>query len=131
MDLRRLFNLNDINYWLLISGFALDAILTVVLLILLLQFLASRISTVSTMQLGLMIGLFIINFATAWVIGKMADDLKGPTYGLIGSIASAIIVVFVTVPAGGVFGLLAAISALAGGFNGGVATLPRGPRRGG
>ena len=125
MNLRKLFDLSDINYWLLVSGFALDAILTFMILILLLQFLAGSGGTLGLIQMGLMLAIFAANFATAWLVGKMASDLKGPTYGIVSSISSAAIVMVVMVPAGGVFGLLAAVVALAGGFNGGVASLPR------
>ena len=125
MNLRRLFDLNDINYWLLVSGFALDAVLTFIILILLLQFLAASGGTLGFIQMGLMVAIFLGNFATAWIVGKMASDLRGPTYGLISSMSSAAIILVVMIPAGGIFGFLAAIVALAGGFNGGIASLPR------
>ena len=128
MDLKELLNLQGLNYWLLASGFGLNAVLTVMVFILLLQFLENQVGTVGGIQLMMMVGLFGVNFVTALLVGKMANDLRGPTYGIIGSLSSAVITLFVLIPTGGVFGLLAAVVALAGGFNGGVMTLPRHPR---
>ena len=129
MDFKELFNLKEVNYWLLASAFALNGILTFMLFIGLLQFLVNSTTTVSFIQLVVMGGLFIVNFATAWIVAKMAGDMRGPTYGVVGSMSSIALTLFVLVPTGGVFGLLAAVVAAAGGFNGGLLSLPRHPYR--
>ena len=128
MNLKGLFNMRDLNYWLLASGIGLSAVWTIITLIVLLQFLVEDLSTIGTVQLILMTSIFIGNFITGWITGKLAADLRGPTYGVVSSLASVVICVFVLIPAGGIFGLLTAVVAVAGGFNGGLLTLPRIPR---
>lgn len=129
MDLKELFNLRDLNLWLLASGIGLDAILTIFSFILLLGFIQTG-GTISIIQVVMLAVLFVVNFATAWVVSKMASDMRGPTYGVISSMSSAIITLVVLVPSGGIFGLMAAFVALAGGLNGGVMTLPKRPKSG-
>ena len=128
MNLKSLFNMRDLNYWLLASGLGLSAVWMIITLIILLQFLIDDLNAIGTVQLILMASVFVGNFVTGWITGKLASDLRGPTYGVVSSLASVIISLLVLVPAGGIFGILTALVAVAGGFNGGVLTLPRIPR---
>jgi hypothetical protein len=70
-----------------------------------------------------MIGIFIGTLFIGWIIGKLAGDRRGPTYGIIGSLASAGVVLFLILPTGGIFGFLLALIAIAGGLNGGIFSL--------
>jgi sugar phosphate permease len=70
-------------------------------------------------------GTFVGTFLVGWFIGKWANDNRGPTYGLISSLGSVALILFIILPAGGNLGLMVAIMALAGGLNGGLASLKR------
>lgn len=129
MDLKELFNLRGLNYWLLASGIGLNGIWTFLTFLFSLQMLESVASNPAIIQLVMMIAIFLGTFFTGWLIGKWAGDLRGPTYGVVGSVSSVGIILFVLLPAGGVTGILTALVALAGGFNGGLLTLPRPPRQ--
>lgn len=129
MNLKELFNLRGLNYWLLASGIGLNGIWTFLIFLFSLQLLESVASNPAIIQLVMMIAIFLGAFFTGWLIGKWAGDLRGPTYGVVGSLGSVGIILFVLLPAGGVTGILTALVALAGGFNGGLLTLPRPPRQ--
>ena len=128
MNFNQLFDLRGLNYWMLASALGLNAVWTLLIFIISLQFLLAGGSNVGTVQLIVLAGLFLGHFMVAWLVGRWSADLRGPSYGLIGSISSVIIALIVFVPGGGTFGLLAAAVALAGGFNGGLLSLPRVPR---
>lgn len=125
MELRNLFDLKGLNIWLLASGIGLNGIWAMLILILSLQFLQAGPENAGNVQVGILIALFAGNFFTGWLLGKWAHDLRGPTYGLVGSFGSVGVILYALLPTGGVIGLMAALVALAGGFNGGVASLPR------
>jgi hypothetical protein len=78
-----------------------------------------------------MVSMFIGAFLIGWLIGRWADDWRGPTYGLISSLGSVGLILLIILPAG-VLGVLVAIMALVGGLNGGLVSLKRrAPPRGG
>ena len=124
MNFKDVFNLRGLNYWLLASGVGLNIIWTFFIFLFALQFLESGGGNPAIVQLGMMIAVFLGAFLTGWLIGKWAADLRGPSYGVIGSLGSAGIILFVLAPTG-IVGLLTALVALAGGFNGGLFALPR------
>jgi hypothetical protein len=79
---------------------------------------------VETLQIGMMVSILVGNFLTGWLIGRMADDNRGPTYGLLSSLGSLVLIFFVVLPTG-ILGLLVAAMAIAGGLNGGILSLRR------
>jgi hypothetical protein len=124
MNWKSLFNLRGINYWLLGSGIGLSMIWTFATLMFSFSILTQNSGAVETVQIGLMVSILIGNFLIGWLIGRMADDNRGPTYGLLSSLGSLILIVFVVVPTG-ILGLLVAVMAVAGGLNGGIFSLRR------
>lgn len=124
MDWKYLFNLKGINFWLLGSGIGLNLIWTFVTLMASFAILNENPEMIPMVQVGMMLGILIGNFATGWITGKMADDNRGPTYGLICSLGSVALIIFVVLP-GGIMGILLAAMALAGGFNGGLLSIRR------
>lgn len=124
MNWKALFNLKGINFWLLGSGIGLNLIWTFVTLMASFAFLNGASELIPIVQVGMMLGVLAGNFATGWLTGKMADDNRGPTYGVICSLGSLALIVFVVLPSG-IMGLLLAAMALAGGFNGGMLSIRR------
>ena len=119
MNWRFLFNLKGLNFWLLASGIGLNLIWTFLILMFTVGALDNDQNARPGGQVWMMIGIFIGAFLIGWLISKMAADNRGPTYGLIGSLGSVLLLIFVLLPAGEL-GLLAAGAALAGGLNGGL-----------
>jgi hypothetical protein len=119
MNWKALFNLRGINFWWLASGIGLNLSWAVVVLLFVFRVLSVGIDTVENMQLVLMVGFFLGPLLIGWLIGRWADDGRGPTYGLIGSFGSLALILFVVLPSGPL-GLLVAAVALAGGLNGGL-----------
>jgi len=119
MNWKALFNLRGINFWWLASGIGLNLSWAVVVLLFVFRVLSVGIDTVENMQLVLMVGFFLGPLLIGWLIGRWADDGRGPTYGLIASFGSLALILFVVLPSGPL-GLLVAAVALAGGLNGGL-----------
>ena len=124
MDWKTLIDLRGLNYWLLASGLGLNLIWTFLVLLLTLRLLIYSPGATTGIQLGLMIAIFAGAFLVGWLIGKWAGDNRGPTYGLLSSLSSAALILFIILPTG-ILGLLVAFMALAGGLNGGLISLER------
>jgi hypothetical protein len=113
------FNLKGINYWLL--GSAIGSNFFWVILILFLASLFSSIPEAYSVftQVGLILACFGGPFLVGWVVSKIAGDRKALSYCVIGSFGGILPLLVFVLPAG-LFGLILAITALLGGFNGGL-----------
>lgn len=121
---KSLINPTGLNYWLIASGVGLNLIFTFMTLYLTFYGLIVEPQAIEGTQLVLMVMIFLSNLLTGWLIGWMADDNRGPSYGLISSLGSVGLIVAVVLPTG-ILGLLLAVVALAGGINGSVLSLRR------
>ncbi len=119
MNWKALFNLRGINFWWLASGVGLNLSWAILLVFFVFRVLSAGIDTVESMQVVLMIAFFLGPLAIGWLIGRWADDGRGPTYGLIGSFGGLPLILYTILPSG-LLGLLVALVALAGGLNGGM-----------
>ncbi len=126
MNWKALFNLRGINFWWLASGIGLNLIWAAVVLLFVFRVLSAGIDTVENMQLVMMVCFFLGPLVIGWLIGRWADDGRGPSYGLIGSFGSLALILYAVLPSG-VLGLLTAAVALAGGLNGGLLSQRRRP----
>ena len=124
MGWKSLVNLSGLNYWLIASGIGLNLIFTYLAILLTFAGLNVGPQAVEGTQLILMALIFLSNLLTGWLIGWMADDNRGPTYGLLSSLSSVGLIVTIILPAG-ILGILLAVVALAGGINGGVLSMRR------
>jgi hypothetical protein len=124
MDWKSLVNLSGLNYWLIASGIGLNLIFTYLAIFLSFYGLNVEPQAVEGTQLILMAVTFLSNLLTGWLIGWMADDNRGPSYGLMSSLGSVGLIVTVILPTG-ILGILLAVVALAGGINGGILSLRR------
>jgi len=124
MGWKSLVNLSGLNYWLIASGIGLNLIFTYLAILFTFAGLNVGPQAVEGTQLILMALIFLSNLLTGWLIGWMADDNRGPTYGLLSSLSSVGLIVTIILPAG-ILGILLAVVALAGGINGGVLSMRR------
>ncbi len=126
MNWKALFDLRGTNFWWLASGIGLNLGWGVIVLLFVFRILSTGTDTVENMQLVLMIAFFLGPLLIGWLIGRWADDGRGPTYGLIGSFGGLPLIVYTILPSG-LLGLLIAVVALAGGINGGLLSRRRRP----
>lgn len=120
MSFQRLLNLKGLNYWYLASAIALNLFWTLLIALVISLLLLKQFSADSSIfQLGLMAVTFVGPFLVGWIVGAMAADGRGPTYGVYGSFGSILILVIVALPTG-VLGLMLIIAAFSGGVNGGL-----------
>ncbi len=129
MDWKELTNLNGINWWLLLSGGGINFIWASGVLIWALQTISEERSTINSIQVWLLLGLFLGPFLVGLMLGKWAADGRGPTYGIISTIISLGVIGYALIP-NGIIGLLALMVHLMGGLNGGLLSQPRGPSPG-
>lgn len=125
MNARWLFNLKGINYWYLASAIVLNLFWTLgagLVLTMLVQ--EEALSDDGNIQLILLVVSFIGPFVIGWLIGQMAADGRGPTYGLFGSFGSVGVLLSAALPSG-IVGLMMIVVAIAGGLNGGMASIRR------
>ena len=120
MSFRRLLNLKGIHPWYLASAIALNIFWTLAVgLLVSVMFLNKVEASSGTLQLVLLIATFLGPFLIGWIIGKMAGDGRGPTYGVYGSLGSIAILFFTALPSG-LVGVMLVFAAVAGGLNGGL-----------
>jgi hypothetical protein len=119
MNWQQLFNLRGTNLWLIGSSIGLNVIWTFFSLFVGFRILSQAEEAVAIVQVGLMVSAFIGPFLGGWLTGKVAGDGRGPTYGVIGSLGSVMLILITLLPTG-ILGLMIAAVALAGGFNGGM-----------
>lgn len=123
MSARWLFNLKGINLWYLASAIALNLFWTLGAgLVISAQFAEQSQSDPGNFQLILLIVSFIGPFLIGFLIGRMAADGRGPTYGLFGSFGSVGVLLAAALPSG-VVGLMMIVAAIAGGLNGGMTSV--------
>ncbi len=85
-------------------------------------FISGALSTsnfAALMDVILVVGAFLGTFINGYSLGALAKDRRGPTYGIYAALGS-FIVVLVFMRAAGFLGILVALTALLGGFNGGM-----------
>lgn len=126
MNLSEIFNFRGINLWHIASSAGMNLLWTGGSLFFTFYFLGKSEIAMPIVQLGLMISVFIGSLLAGFIFGRLAADGRGPTYGVIGSLGSVSLSIFLVLPSGGILGLMLAVIALAGGLNGGLISM-RGP----
>ena len=128
MNWKRLVDLRGTNLWLIAAAVGCNVIWTSLTLFIGVFVLDSSESAILIVQLGLIVSEFLGPLLSGWLIGRMAADGRGPTYGVIGSLGSVGLILFMLLPTG-IIGLMVAVVALAGGLNGGLLSEGRRRRR--
>ena len=126
--MNQLFKLKGMNPWILGMAVGANFILSVVILVASFLVVPNASQYKDLLQLVTMVFYFIGPFLIGWFAGRMAADLRGASYGLLGAIGGAIPVIPLVV-SGGIYGLMLILVALAGGFNGGVLSMRNRVRR--
>ena len=130
MNWKDLFRFRGLNGWLVAVGFGWSAIWAIASLAVTSLVLRgdADAGAVAITQIGLMLSAFLGPLLSGWVTGWLAADGRGPTYGLVGGLASATLFGVALAPIGGILAVLVALVSLAGGLNGGLLSLRRPPR---
>ena len=126
MNLKRLINTSDLNWWLVLASIGCNLILMVIVTWVGAGLLRQGGAMVTASQAVLLLGSFVATFFTAVISGWMGQG-NGTTYGLIAS-AGAVLVVLIAIPFG-VLTFLLIVTAVAGGLNGGMMSERRYRRR--
>jgi hypothetical protein len=125
MSINRLLSLKGINGWYFFASVAINLFWTLGLSTLVyLLFLKQMQTGVAIVQLIVIVATFLGPFIIGWVVGNMAADGRGPTYGVWGTAGSVLVLALVALPTG-VMGIMMIICAVAGGLNGGIMSLSR------
>ncbi|UCC61517.1 MAG: hypothetical protein JSV36_11975 [Anaerolineae bacterium] len=124
MNWKQIFDLRGTNLWLIGASVGWNVIWTFVTLFVAYRALGGDESAVSVVQLALMLSEFAGPFLCGWLTGRLAADGRGPTYGVVGSLSSVVLILIVLLPSG-ILGFLVAVVALAGGLNGGLLSQSR------
>jgi hypothetical protein len=126
MNLKRLINTSDLNWWLVLGGIGCDLILMVIVTWVGASLLRQGEAMVTASQVVLLLGSFLATFFTALLTGWIGQG-NSTTYGLISS-AGAVLIVLIAVPFG-ILTLLLVVTAVAGALNGGLISERRYRRR--
>jgi hypothetical protein len=117
--IKRLLRLKGLNLWILGSSLGLNLLVSLGVLTLAL-YLVNQSSLANLLSgAAIILSLFVGCFLSAWLMGAMAGDGRGPTYGIYGGFFAAVLAWVILAP-GGMVAVLAGLAAIAGGFNGGV-----------
>jgi mannitol-specific phosphotransferase system IIBC component len=128
MNLISIFNIRGTDYRILAMGVAANLLWSFFVLVIgFLYLLEASEGDGEMAYVGLMIAEFIGPFLIGWFCGWLAFDDRGATYGVIGAVGS-VLLILLTLLASGWIAIMLAITALAGGFNGGAISRYRGKR---
>ena len=117
--MQNLFRLKGINYMLLGAALGLNFFWALLLVMVGYLYISQNQSVGDLLQVGMLAASFLGPFLIGWMVAKIAADLHGPSYGLIGSFGGLVPVVLVLIPTG-IFGFLIAFTTVLGGLNGGI-----------
>ena len=123
MSWREILSLKGTNLWHIANSVGWNILWTSASLLITSYTLERVPEAAAIFQNGLMVSVFLGSLTAGFVLGKLADDGRGMTYGVIGSLGSVALALFIVLPSGGILGLMLAIIAIAGGLNGGLLSL--------
>ena len=117
MNWTRLINFRNLNIWLAISAVGCGIVLMFAVATGIAFMMDRGGDVVIVGQVGPLLGTFLATFVTALITGWIAKE-NGLTYGLLGSAGVVVALVFAIPPS--VVTVLAVLTAIAGGLNGGL-----------
>jgi len=115
----KLFDLRGLKTWILILSFGLNLGLTFLLFTIVGNWLRQSGGSAEGVDIILMLGMFIISAFIGFGVTLQARDGRGPSYGVLGALGG-FMVVTVLMFQSGLLAVLVALTALLGGYNGGV-----------
>lgn len=108
-----------LKLWIVILAMILNLVLTGLFFMAVNSVLVQQGGVFDGLDTALMLGEFIITILIGYGIALLANDRRGPTYGVYGAIVSLIMITVIMYQSGLLAVLVAAI-ALLGGYNGGM-----------
>ena len=126
MNLRSMFDLGDLNWWVVFGGIGSSVILVAAVAFGAASLLRGGEQNVGISQVVLLVGTFLATFVAALITGRIGQG-NYVTYGLVSTIGSVVVVLF-AMPIG-IFTILMIAIAVAGGLNGGMVNQRRQHRR--
>jgi len=115
----KLFDLRGLNTWLFLLSVGINLLLTFFLFMGLTNWMSQRGGWMESADVLLILGEFLIGYLAGFGITLLAKDDRGPSYGVLGAIGSFVLVILFMYEAG-ILALIVAVSALLGGYNGGM-----------
>ncbi len=119
MKIRKLLSLRGTKYAYIGLAMLANVIWIIFLLDVVLGDLARQAGIVSGLDIAMILGAFLGCALIAFIITLVAKDGRGPTYGIYGGLAGLVAVVILAY-ASGLLTVLVGLTALLGGFNGGM-----------
>jgi len=103
----------------LLLSLGINLILSFFLIMGLTEWISLGEKSLEKLNVFLILGEFLIGYLVALGVTLLAKDQRGPSYGMLGAVSSFVLVV-VLMASSGLLVFLIAISAIIGGYNGGV-----------
>lgn len=117
--LLKLFDPRGLKLWIVILAMVINLTLTGLFFMAVNAVLIQQGGAFDGLDIALMLGEFMIAILIGYSIALLANDQRGPTYGVYGAIVSLIVITVIMYQSGLLTVLVAAI-ALLGGYNGGM-----------
>lgn len=117
--MRNFFNFKGLNFWLVGTGIGLNLIWTAALMTLA-AIITRNGEAPEWLPLLEIVGAFLGPLGIGLWVSSMAHEARGPVYGLVGSLGSAILILIVVFPANFQIGFIMFAVAILGGLNGGM-----------
>ncbi len=114
-----LFDLRKVKPWILIVAFGLNLLLSFLFLTVVAAWLGEMENWAQGVDIMLMLGELLIGGTIGFSATLLAKDHRGPSYGVLGAIGGFVLVIIFTYQSG-LLSLLVALTALLGGYNGGM-----------
>jgi hypothetical protein len=115
----RLLDPRGLKLWMVILGLVLNLALTGLFFVAVNQVLIQQGGVFDGLDTILMLGEFMITLLIGFGITLLANDRRGPTYGVYGAIGSFVMITVIMYQSG-LLTLLVGVIALLGGYNGGM-----------
>ncbi len=115
----KLFDPRGLKPWILVTSIGLNLLLTFIFFTAVASWLTQQGDWTQGVDLILMLGELIIAGAIGFGAARLAQDRRGPGYGVLGAIGSFVLVIIMMYQSG-LLALLVGLTALLGGYNGGM-----------
>jgi len=115
----KLFDLRGLKAWILVLSVGIHLLLTFLLFMILTDWMNQRGGWMENASVVLILGEFFMGYLVGIGAALLVKDDRGPSYGVLGAIGSFVLVIIFMVEVG-ILALIVAVSALLGGYNGGM-----------
>ena len=117
--LMKLLDPRGLKPWIMVVGLVLNLVLTGLFFKAVNYVVIQQGGAFEGLDTALMLGIFTITILIGFGTAMLANDQRGPTYGIYGSLVSFVVITVIMYQSGSLT-LLVALMALLGGYNGGM-----------